>query len=122
MRDEPLEKATEALVVVIRESVEYRQYQVLREAVMAEEGTRVMLREYQRVQSSLQMATMTGQEGEVEDVRRFSQLTALLFDNPEISQYLLAKLSLQNKLGEVLQRLTDAAGLDTDVAGMEGGY
>lgn len=112
MEDKAVHQATERLMEAIRNSDAYQGYQQLRHAVMVEDTNRALLGEYQKLQVSLQMAAIGGQEADPQTVEQFSRLSALLAMNDQVSQYLLAQVRLQKLTGEVFQRVTDAAGLD----------
>ena len=103
----------------IRESEEYQTYTRLKETVFADEINKTLLTEYKKMQTRLQMAAMAQTSGHDEEMRRFSQLTALLFANQEVSAYLLAEMRLQQMIGDIFKILTDASGLDIHLPGME---
>ena len=113
-----MENATAALAAAIRESEECRNHLALKEQVMSDDINKALLKEYQRTQTSLQMAAMAGKEPDDDIVQKFSQLSGLLYMNPEISQYLLAQIRVQKLVGEVFQALTKAAELDMELPGM----
>lgn len=96
----------------IRRSEEYQTYTDLKESVMGDETTAALIREYKKLQVSLQMAAVAGKQPEAEDMQRFSGISALLFTKPEVSQYLLAEMRLQQTMADLFRILTEAAGLD----------
>lgn len=110
--------ATELLAQAIQNSEEYKQYITLRDAVMANEANRALLKEYQRTQTRLQMAAAAGASAEEADVERFNRMTPLLYMNGEVSQYLVAQMRLTQMAGEVFQRVTQAAELELELPGM----
>ena len=63
------------------------------------------------------MAAMSGQQPEADDMQRFSGISALLFGKPEVSQYLLAEMRLQQAMADIFKILTDAADLDVQLPG-----
>lgn len=101
----------------IRQSEEYQTYHRLREDVMADETVAALIREYKKLQLSLQMAAMSGQQPDSDDMQRFSGISALLFGKPEVSQYLLAEMRLQQAMADIFKILTDAADLDVQLPG-----
>lgn len=103
----------------IRQSEEYQTYARLKQSVMADATNKTLLNEYKKMQARLQMAALAQAAGDEEEVRRFSQLSALLMTSQEISAYLLAELRLQQAMGDIFRILTDAAGLDLPVPGLE---
>lgn len=101
----------------IRQSEEYQTYHRLKDDVMADETVAALIREYKKLQLSLQMAAMSGQQPEADDMQRFSGISALLFGKPEVSQYLLAEMRLQQAMADIFKILTDAADLDVQLPG-----
>ncbi|MBQ8313381.1 MAG: YlbF family regulator [Clostridia bacterium] len=104
--------AAHRLANELRQSEEYMTYHRLKDEVMADETQAALIREYKKLQIQLQMATMSGQQPDSEDMQRFSGISALLFGKPEISQYLLAEMRLQQTMADIFKIITDAAGLD----------
>ena len=103
----------------IRESEEYQTYTRLKETVFSDDTNRTLLTEYKKMQTRLQMAAIAKASGQEEEMQRFSQLTALLFANQEVSAYLLAEMRLQQTVGDIFKILTDASGLDFQLPGLE---
>ncbi len=103
----------------IRNSEEYRTYHDLKEQVTGDETTAALLREYKKLQVTLQMAMMTGQQANETDMQRFQGINTVLFTKPEVSQYLLAEMRLQQAVADILKIITEAADLDVPVPGME---
>ena len=104
----------------IRSSEEYQTYHGLKESVMSDETTAALIREYRKLQISLQMAMMSGQQPDTEDQQRFSGISALLFSKPEVSQFLLAEMRLQQALADIFRIVTEAAGVEMNIPGMDG--
>ena len=105
------------LAANIRQSEEYQTYHRLKDDVMADETVAALIREYKKLQLSLQMAAMSGQQPDSDDMQRFSGISALLFGKPEVSQYLLAEMRLQQAMADIFKILTDAADLDVQLPG-----
>ena len=118
MENDSVRTATEQLAAAIRESEEYRQYKALRDTVMDNETNRTLLKEYQRTQTKLQMAAVAGSDASSEDVERFNKLSALLYMNADVAQYLVSQMRLQQLTGEVFQAVAKAAELDLELPGM----
>ena len=104
----------------IRQSEEYQTYHGLRDRVMEDGTTAALIREYKKLSVALQITAMSGQQAPQEDMQRFSAISALLFANPEVSQYLLAEMRLQQALADIFRILTDAAGIDMEMPGITG--
>ncbi|MBE5769155.1 MAG: YlbF family regulator [Clostridiales bacterium] len=103
----------------IRQSEEYQTYHGLKDEVMADETTAALIREYKKLQVTLQMAAMSGSQPDPDDMQRFQGITALLFSKPEVSQYLLAEMRLQQALADIFKIITEAADIDMSLPGME---
>ena len=101
----------------IRQSEEYQTYHRLKDDVMADETVAALIREYKKLQLALQMAAMSGQQPDSDDMQRFSGISALLFGKPEVSQYLLAEMRLQQAMADIFKILSDAADLDVQLPG-----
>ena len=104
----------------IRDSEEYRTYHGLKDSVMAEETTAALIREYRRLQLTIQMSAMSGNSASQEDMQRFSGISTLLFSKPEVSQFLLSEMRLQQALADIFRILTEEADVDMAVPGIEG--
>ena len=103
----------------IKASEEYKEYHRLQASVMGDETQAALIREYKRLQVALQMSAMSGQSPDGEDMNRFSCLSTLLFGKAEVQQYLLAEMRLQQAVADILKIITEAAGLDLSLPGME---
>ena len=103
----------------IKASEEWQEYHRLREEVMGDEPTAALIREYKKLQISLQMAAMSGQQGDSEDMQRFSGITTLLFGLTEVSSYLLSEMRMQQTMADIFKILTDAADIDLGLPKME---
>ena len=104
----------------IKNSEEYQTYHGLKESVMGDETTAALIREYRKLQITLQMAMMSGRAAETEDQQRFSGISTLLFSKPEVSQFLLAEMRLQQALADIFRIVTEAAGVEMNLPGMDG--
>ena len=108
------------LAEAIKNSEEYRTYHTLREDVMGDETVAALIKEYKKLQVSLQMAAMSGQTADAEDMQRFSGIGSLLFSKPEVSQYLMSEIRMQQAMGDIFRILTQAADIDLGIPGMDG--
>ncbi len=111
---------TYRLAQEIRDSEEYRTYHGLKETVLQDETTAALIREYRKLQVTIQMATLGGSSASDEDMQRFSGISTLLFSKPEVSRYLLAEMRLQQALADIFKILTEAADVDVGIPGVEG--
>ena len=112
--------STYRLAQDIRDSEEYKTYHELKEQVMAEETTAALVKEYRKLQMTIQMSAMSGQTADEEDMQRFSGISSLLFSKPEVSRFLLSEMQLQQALADIFKIVTEAADLDIAVPGVEG--
>ena len=104
----------------IRDSEEYRTYHDLKDSVLDDETTAALVKEYRKLQMTIQMAAMSGQSADAEDMQRFSGISALLFSKPEVSQYLLAEMRLQQALADIFKIVTEAADIEIGIPGLGG--
>lgn len=118
MSNTSIQSASNQLASAIRQSDEYAAYKQLKDAVMADETNKTLIHEYQRLQTKLQMAAVTGADSTEYDVQRFQQLSGLLMMNASISQYFLAQMRVQQMMSEVFQTITQAAELEINLPGM----
>ena len=112
--------STYRLAQDIRDSEEYKTYHELKEQVMAEETTAALVKEYRKLQMTIQMSAMSGKTADEEDMQRFSGISSLLFSKPEVSRFLLSEMQLQQALADIFKIVTEAADLDIAVPGVEG--
>ena len=110
--------AAHNLARAIRDSEEYQTYHRLKDEVMQDETTAALIREYRKLQVSLQVAAMSGQQPDSTDMQRFSGITTVLFAQAEVSQYLLAEMRLQQALADIFKIITDAADIDMQLPGV----
>ena len=112
--------STYRLAQDIRDSEEYKRYHELKESVMSDETTAALVGEYRKLQMTIQMAAMSGRTAEDEDMQRFSGISTLLFSKPEVSNFLLAEMRMQQALADIFRIVTEAAGIELGIPGIEG--
>lgn len=103
----------------ISESDEVKEYHRLKEIVEESETTRALLKEYRRLQMSVQMAAMAKQSLPSEEMARFQSITSLLYGGTDTSAYLLAEMRLQQALADIYNIVAKAAGIQLDLPGLE---
>lgn len=106
------------LAADIRASEEYQTYHALKERVMADETTAALLKEYRKLQVSIQMTTVSGHPVDEQDMQRFQGIMSLLFAGGESSQFLLAEMRLQQALADINRIILEAADLEIPLPGM----
>ncbi len=111
--------STYKLAQDIRDSEEYKTYHALKESVMSDETTAALIREYRKLQVSLQMAAMSGTTADTEDMQRFSGISTLLFSKQEVSNFLMAEMRLQQAMADIFKIVTEAADVDLSIPGLE---
>ena len=112
--------STYKLAQDIRDSEEYKTYHELKESVMGDETTAALIREYRKLQLTLQMAAVSGQTADSEDMQRFSGISTLLFSKQEVSNFLMAEMRLQQAMADIFKIVTEAADMDLAIPGLEG--
>ncbi len=110
--------AAHTLANAIKQSEEYKDYHRLKSEVMADDTTAALIKEYRKLQMALQLATMGGQAPNETDMQRFQGISTLLFTKPEVSQFLLSEMRLQQSMSDVFKIITDAAGLELELPGV----
>ena len=112
--------STYKLAQDIRDSEEYTTYHELKKTVMEDETTAALVKEYRKLQMAIQMSVMSGRQADNEDKQRFSGISNLLISKPEVSQYLLSEMRLQQALADIFKLVTEAADVDMSLPGIEG--
>ena len=112
--------STYKLAQDIRDSEEYTTYHELKKTVMEDETTAALVKEYRKLQMAIQMSVMSGRQADSEDMQRFSGISNLLFSKPEVSQFLLSEMRLQQTLADIFKIVTEAADVDMSLPGAEG--
>lgn len=102
----------------IKASEEYRTYHTLKETVMSDETVAALYREYRKLQMTIQVNVLSGRQADPEDTQRFAAITSLLFSKPEVSQFLLSELQLNQAMSDILRIVTEAAGIELNLPGV----
>ncbi|MDO5435851.1 MAG: YlbF family regulator [Clostridia bacterium] len=110
--------AAHQLARAIRESEEYKTYHSLKEIVMADDTQAALIREYRKLQTAIQMTVMSGMQADADDMQRFNGISSLLFSKPEVSQFLLAEMRMQQALGDIFRIVTEAADIEINLPGV----
>ncbi len=104
---------TNELCNKLRESEEVIRLKKLKEIAMSDETNALLIKEYKRLQTQLQMGMISGQgTSSSDDMQRFQQISTLLMMNNDVQNYLLAEMSLQKTLLDVFKALTEASGIE----------
>ena len=108
-------QAADALLDALRRTQTFQTYEELKKSVMADEVNRRLLERFMRAQSALQMAAMAGSEPREEDTAEFEKLSALLYQSPEVTDFLLAQMRVQQLVAQTMSRITGEAGISIDI-------
>ena len=112
---EEVSRAADQLLDALRNTEAFVQYDELRKTVLAGEVNRRLLERFARAQSALQLAAIAGHEPREEDAGEFERLSALLYDSPEITDYLLAQMKVQQLVAATMEKLTREAGIQIEI-------
>jgi len=112
---EEVSRAADQLLDALKNTEAFVQYDELRKTVLADEVNRRLLDRFARAQSALQLAAISGHEPREEDAGEFEKLSALLYDSPEITDYLLAQMKVQQLVAATMEKLTREAGIQFEI-------
>lgn len=111
---EEVTRAADGLLLALRKTDAFCEYDRLKASVLADEVNRRLLERFMRAQTALQMAAMAGSEPRAEDTAEFEKLSALLYQSPEVTDYLLAQMKVQQLVAKTMERITTEAGISID--------
>lgn len=103
-------RALQSLKEALHRTPVWQEYHALLEKVMAREENRRLLNQYFLLQQELQSAALSDTAADPECVREFDKLNMLLFDDDEISAFLLSRMKWQQLLSAVLEDLVGEEG------------
>ena len=99
------------LARAIKESGEFLEFDKMRKEVESDADVTQMLGEFQKLQTELQMAQMTGQQPKQEDFSRLQSLSTMLATKPLAARYLQAQGAFTIMMNDVFQIIGEAVGL-----------
>ena len=108
-------QAEETMAAALHATPEYQEFIRQREAVYSDSVSAALLKEYEALQTKLQMYALTGKEAEQSDVDRFTQLNGLLMLSPQASAFLLSKVRMHKLLADVFAYLSEACQLPIEM-------
>ncbi|MGM0498805.1 MAG: YlbF family regulator [Bacillota bacterium] len=85
----------------LENSDEYQNYLELREKVMAKEGSKKMLLDYQNLMMEMQTKRMSGEELSAEDQEKLKNLQNFIEINNNVKKYLEAEYSLSKMINDI---------------------
>ena len=110
-----INEAEETLIDAIKVSDEYKEFIHQRENAFADPVSSALLKEYENLQTKLQMYALTGKEAAQNDIDRFTQLNGLMTLSPQTGAYLLSKVRMHKLLADVFSRLSEACQLPIEM-------
>ncbi len=110
-----IRNAEDCLIDALKETDEYKDFIRQRDAVFGDLVSANLLKEYESLQTKLQMYALTGKEAQQSDIDRFTQLNGLLSLSPQTGAYLLSKVRMHKLLADVFSRLSDACQLPIEM-------
>ena len=111
--------AANRLADQLRESQEVRDYKRLKAIVEESETTRALLKEYKRLQMTVQVSAMSGQSVPAEEMSRFQQISSLLYAGTDTSQFLLAEMRLQQALADIYNIIAKTSDISLELPGLQ---
>ena len=108
-------QATEQLLEAMRQTDEYRRYAAAKQTVAADAEQSALLRRFLRAQTAVQMAALSGAEAREADVTAFEALSALVYASDELTEFLLAQMSVQQLVAKTMERVTREVGLEIEL-------
>ena len=110
-----IRQAEEALTEAIKSTDEYKDFIRQRDMVFSDSVSAALLKEYETLQTKLQMFALTGKEAAQSDVDRFTQLNGLMALSPQTGAYLLSKVRMHKLLADVFAHLSEACQLPIEM-------
>lgn len=102
----------EALADALAESDEYQAYQDARAELDQHEAAKIMLRDFQSKQASLQQKVMAGQQPTEEEMQKLQQAYQVVAFNPYVRKVIEAEAAFSEMLTEVQKMLAEAVGIE----------
>lgn len=85
----------------LKNSDQYQNYLELRKKVMAKEGSKKMLRDYQNLMMEMQTKRMSGEELSQEDKEKLQNLQNFIEINNNVKKYLEAEYELSQTIQDI---------------------
>ncbi|CCU77814.1 hypothetical protein HSACCH_00185 [Halanaerobium saccharolyticum subsp. saccharolyticum DSM 6643] len=96
-----VEATAQRLKKKLENSDEYQNYLELRKKVMAKEGSKKMLLDYQNLMMEMQTKRMSGEELSEEDKERLQNLQNFIEINNNVKKYLEAEYNVSKMINDV---------------------
>jgi cell fate (sporulation/competence/biofilm development) regulator YlbF (YheA/YmcA/DUF963 family) len=98
----------------IQDCPEYKEYKQLKEKVMADEQTKLLLKDYKKLQLEAQAAYISGSEPSAESLDKLKKLGEVLTLNHDVTDYFSAEYKFQTIVGDVYNIIGSACDLGLD--------
>ena len=105
---------TNELAQALKQSAQYKEYERCKEIALADDSTRALLAEYNRLKRAAQAAVALGRELDELSAHKLNRLTEWLQMDEAASALLLAEYNLNRLLGDVYRVLAEAVGIKID--------
>lgn len=99
------------LAQAIKASEEYKQYDMVRQQVKANEDLNTMIKDFQAKQFEMQAKQMAGQQMTQEDVESIQQLYGIMLKDPLAAHYIEAEMRFSLMMKDVYEILGEATGM-----------
>ena len=107
--------AQDALIEAVKATAEYQDFIRQRDIVFSDGVSAALLREYESLQTKLQMYALTGKEAAQGDIDRFNQLNGLMSISPQTGAYLLSKVRMHKLLADIFAALSESCQLPIEM-------
>ena len=110
-----IKTSQDQLAAALRDTPEYREFIRLHDIVYSDGVSAALIKEYESLQTKLQMYALTGKEAAQSDIDRFNQLNGLMALSPQTGAYLLSKVRMHKLLADVFAGLSESCGLPIEL-------
>ena len=109
-----IKERTDELANELKKSEEFKEYERCKEIALADDSTRALLAEYNKLKRAAQAAFALGRELDELSAHKLNRLTEWLQMDEAASKLLLAEYNLNRLLGDVYRVLAGAVGIKMD--------
>ena len=110
-----IKTAEECLVDAIKKTDEYKDFIRNRDLVFGDSVSAALLKEYESLQTKLQMYALTGKEASQSDIERFTQLNSIMGLSQQTGAYLLSKVRMHKLLADVFAHISESCQLPIEM-------
>ena len=98
----------------IQDSEEYKEYSKLKEIVIADEKTKMLLGDYKKLLLEAQAGSIAGNEPSEESMDKLKKLGEVLAFNKDVTEYFAAEYKFQTLVADVYNIIGNACGLGSE--------